>query len=219
MARRRMTPVVVSSVPAMTPSSNIGALGQRDGNQVSAVIHGDVRLVIERRHNVLIVGVVVLALDGEHRDVVVAHQARGDVVLRGERVGSAEYDVGAAVAQRDRQVRRLGRDVQAGRNAHALQRLVLDELLADDLKDLHRLVRPVNALLPKISQFEVGDIARDACCSGRHNLLICQLSVSAVSKCSRDSYAPQTCLSRVADKDLLFAAPELVLQNSPRLLR
>ncbi len=80
---------------------NVGALGERDGDQVSAVIHRDVRLVVERRHDVRVVGVVVLALDGIHRDVVVAHQAGGDVVLGGERVGGAEHDIGAAIAQGD----------------------------------------------------------------------------------------------------------------------
>ena len=52
------------------------------------------------------------------------------------------------------EVRGLGGDVQAGGDAHALQRLVLDELLADDLQDLHRLVRPLDALLAQIGKFE-----------------------------------------------------------------
>ncbi len=65
----------------------------------------------------------------------------------------------------------FGRDVQAGRNADALQRLVLDEVLADDLQNLHRLVGPVNALLAKIGKGKVGDIAGDASGCGRHKLL------------------------------------------------
>src|ERR1017187_5003180 len=112
---------------------HIGPLGKRNGHQIGAVIHGDVRSVIERRHDVRVVGVVVLALDGVDRNVVVAHQAGGNIVLRGQRVGGAEHNVGATIAQRDRQVGGLGGDVQAGRNPDALQWLVLDEVLADDL--------------------------------------------------------------------------------------
>ena len=141
---------------------HVGALGERDGDQVGAVIHGDVRLVIERRHDVRVVGIVVLALDGVDRDVVVAHQAGGDIVLRGQRIGGAQHNIGAAIAQGDGQVGGFSRHVQAGRNAHALQRLVLDEVLADDLQDLHGLVGPVNALLAHIGKCEVGDIAGGA---------------------------------------------------------
>ena len=162
--------MVVSSVPAITPSQNFLALGESNRHQVSAVIHRDVRLVIERRHDVRVVRVVVLALDGVNRDVVVANQAGGDVILGRQRVGSAKHYVGAAVAQRDRQVCRLGGDVQAGRNSHAVQWLVLDEFLANDLQHLHGLVGPVNAFLAHVGQFEVGDIARCVCGCRRHML-------------------------------------------------
>ena len=156
--------MVVSSVPPMTSFERVGALGVEDGDQVGAVVHGDVRLVIDGGEDVVVVGVVVLALDGEDGNVVVADQAGGDVILRGERVGGAEHDVGAAVAQADGQVRGLGGDVQAGGDADALQRLVLDEFLADDLQHLHGLVRPLDALLAQIGQFDVLDVAIHGCC-------------------------------------------------------
>ena len=44
------------------------------------------------------------------------------------------------------------------------QRLVLDEFLADDLQHLHGLVRPLDALLAQIGQFDVLDIAIHCCC-------------------------------------------------------
>ena len=91
--------MVVSSVPPITSGERVVALGVQNGDQVGAVVHGDVRLVIERRHDVRVIGVVVLALDGEDGDAVVAHQAGRHVVLRGKRVGGAEHDIGAAVAQ------------------------------------------------------------------------------------------------------------------------
>src|ERR1022692_2813885 len=99
---------------------HIGALGERNRHQIGAVIHGDVRLVIQRRHDVRVVSVVVLALDGIDGNVVVAHQAGGNIVLRGQRVGGAEYNLSAAIAQSDRQVGGLGGDVQASGNPDAL---------------------------------------------------------------------------------------------------
>ena len=47
MARRRMTPVVVSSVPPNDVGQFGFALGVQDGDEVGAIIHGDLRLVID----------------------------------------------------------------------------------------------------------------------------------------------------------------------------
>ena len=180
-----MTPVVVSSVPADDAVDHVGALGERDADEVSAVIHGDVRLVIERGHDVRVVGVVVLTLDREHGNVVVAHQASGHVVLRGERVGGAECDIGAAVAQRDHQVSGLGGHVQASRDANVFEWLILDEVLADNLQNLHRLVRPLDALLTQIRYFEVlnvtGNVGGCAC----HNLLFNNSSRAVGNNCRK----------------------------------
>ena len=115
-----MTPVVVSSVPPMTSGDQILALGEQHGDQVGAVVHGDLRLVVEQPLQVRVIGVVVLALDGVTSGCCNPCTRRGDIVLGGERIGGAEHDVGAAVAQRDRQVGGFAGDVQAGRDAHAL---------------------------------------------------------------------------------------------------
>src|SRR5207302_8310607 len=68
------------------------------------VIHGDVRLVIERSQDVAVVSVVVFALDGKNRDAVIAHQRRGHVILRGER-RSEERRVGKELRYRGGTVR------------------------------------------------------------------------------------------------------------------
>src|SRR6185369_1289640 len=49
---------------------SILALGVENGDEIGAVIHSDVRLVIESSHDVAVVGIVVFALDGEHGDAV-----------------------------------------------------------------------------------------------------------------------------------------------------
>ena len=97
----------------------VGALGVQDGDQVGAIVHRDVRLVIDGGEDVVVVGVVVLTLDGEDGNVVVADQAGGDVILRRQRIRGAEHDFGPAIAQADREVRGLGGDVQAGGDADA----------------------------------------------------------------------------------------------------
>src|SRR5580692_1526613 len=131
---------------------SVGALGVEDGDEVGAIVHGDVRLVIDGSEDVVVIRVVVFTLDGVHGNVLIADQAGGDVVLRREGIRGAENYVGAAVAQADRQVRGFGGDVQAGGDADAFQRLVLDEFLADNLQHLHGLVRPLDAFFAQFGQ-------------------------------------------------------------------
>src|ERR1700733_6003471 len=69
-------------------------LSVEDGDQVGAVIHRDVRPVIDGSEDMTVVGVVVLALDGEDGNVVITNQARGHVILGGKRVGGAQHHVG-----------------------------------------------------------------------------------------------------------------------------
>src|SRR6202022_2291809 len=68
--------------------------------------------------------------------------------------------IGSAVAQSDRQIRRLTRDVQACRHANTLERLLLDEALADELKHGHLLVRPFNLPLAYFRQADILNVAR-----------------------------------------------------------
>jgi hypothetical protein len=63
---------------------------------------------------VAVVSVVVLALNGEDGDAVVADERRGDIILRRKRIRGAEHHVRTAIAQCDGEISRLGGDVQAG---------------------------------------------------------------------------------------------------------
>src|SRR5439155_3788041 len=74
------------------------------------------------------------------------------------------------------QVGGLGGDVQAVGDSDAPQRVVLDEFLANDLQDFHRLVRPIDALLALIGQIEILNVAIHLRSSRRHD------SPSGVSK-------------------------------------
>ena len=122
----------------------LAAGGVEDADHVGAVVHRDVRLVVDRGLDVLVVRVVVLALDRERRDPVLVDERGRDVVLRRERVGRADDDVGAARLERAHQVRRLGRHVQAGGDPVAGQRLLGLEPLADRGQHRHLPVGPLD---------------------------------------------------------------------------
>ena len=64
--------------------------------------------------DVLVIGGVVLPLDGIDRDAVVDDQRGGHVVLSRERVRGAEDEIGSAVRERARQVRGLAGDMETG---------------------------------------------------------------------------------------------------------
>ena len=118
-----MTPVVVSSVPAMIVAELLAPRRVEDADHVGAVVHRQVRLVVDGRVDVRVVRVVVLALDGEDGMPYSSTSAAADVVLRRQRVRRAEDHVGAAGRQRAHEVRGLGRHVQARRDPVAGQRL------------------------------------------------------------------------------------------------
>ena len=140
-----MTPVVVSSVPRDDVAELVAPVRVKDADHVGAVVHRQMRLVIDRRLDVLVVRVVVLALDRERRDLVAVDERRRDVVLRGERVRRAQHHVGAAGLQGAGQVRGLGRHVQAGGDAVAGERLLALEALADRGQHRHVAVGPLDA--------------------------------------------------------------------------
>ncbi len=142
----------------------VGALGVQNRDEIGAVVHRNVRLVVDGGQDVVVIRVVVLALDGKHRNVVIADKRCGNIILGRKRIRGAEDHFGSAVAQADRKIRGLGRDVQAGRHSDSGERLVLDEFLTDDLQHLHGLVRPLDAFLAQIGQFDVLNIAIHCCC-------------------------------------------------------
>ena len=136
----------------------LAALLVERADQVRAVVHGDVRLEVERGLDVLVVGGVVLALDGVDRHLVVRHQRRGHVVLRRQRVGRGQHHVGAAGLQHAHQVGRLARDVQTGRDAHAGQRPLLGEALLELIQHRHLACGPLHAEPALLGQADVLDV-------------------------------------------------------------
>ena len=172
--------MVVSSVPPMTSGHEMLVLGEQQRHQVRAVVHGHLRLVIHAGVQVRVIGGVVFALDRVGRNRIILDQRRGDFILRGKRIRGAQNQIGAAVAQRDGQVRRFAGHVQAQGKAHALQRLFLDESLADQLQNGHLLIGPFDFSLALFRQGHIPNIARRALQSLCHANLSC-LSIVAQS--------------------------------------
>ena len=122
-----------------------GALAVEQRHEVAAVVHRDLRMTVGHAVEVRVVRVAILAATGEHADAVLGDERGRDVVLGGERVGRGQHHVGATGAQRAHQVRRLGRDVEAGADAQPLERAVALEALADEAQDGHLALGPVDA--------------------------------------------------------------------------
>ena len=148
IARSRITPVVVSSVPPMISAIWSGRSLCSDAHHVGAVVHRDVRVRVEHLVDVPEERLGVLALHRERRDAALLAERRRHVVLGRERVRRAERDLRAAGRERLHQVRGLGRHVQARRDPDAGQRLLLLETLADQRQHRHLARRPLDPLAP-----------------------------------------------------------------------
>ena len=132
------------------------AVEQRD--EVAAVVHRDLRARVGDGVEVRVVRVAVLAAPGERRDPVLGDERRGDVVLGRERVRGGEHDLGATGLERPHQVGGLGRDVEAGADAQAVERPVALEALADEAQDGHLALGPFDPSDALGGEAEVGDV-------------------------------------------------------------
>ena len=155
---RRMTPVVVSSVPARTSGDLCRPLAVEQRDEVAAVVHRHLRMGVRDRVEMRVVGVAVLAAAGVRRDPVLGDERRGDVVLGRERVRGGEDDLGATGLERPHQVGGLGRDVQARADAQAVERPVALEALADQAQDGHLALGPFDPADALGGEAEVGDV-------------------------------------------------------------
>ena len=139
----------------------VAALAVEHRHEVRAVVHRHLRAVAGGLLEVAVVGGRVLALDRECRHAELCAQRRGDVVLRRERVRGAESHLGAAVAQREHEVRGLRGDVQAGADAHAREGPLLGEAAADAGDHRHLARGPLDAAQPLGGEGRLCDVALD----------------------------------------------------------
>ncbi len=115
-------------------------------HQIGAVVDGDLRADIEGGGQPAIVAVVVIAAVREHRNVVGQCQRRSDVVLRRQRVAGAQRHLGATLHQHPGKVGGLGGNVQAGGDAHAVERTLLGETAHQRAQHRHLGERPFDPI-------------------------------------------------------------------------
>ena len=159
IARRRMTPVVVSSVPASTSATCAGPRVVEERDEVAAVVHRHLRVRVGDRVEVRVVGVAVLAAPGVDGDPVRGDERGRDVVLGRERVARrpARPRAPPAVSVRIRfavsvVTWRQAADAQAGQRPLAL------EALADEPQDRHLALGPLDAADALGGQAEIGHV-------------------------------------------------------------
>ncbi len=128
------------------------------GDQIRAVIHGHVRLMIKRRAQVAVVGGVVFAFDRKHRDFVLRNQRRRHVILGGQRIGSGYHNIRAACLQSAHQIRRFGGYVHAGCHSDALERTFLAEAFLERGQYGHFPRGPIHAAPAALGQVDVFDV-------------------------------------------------------------
>ena len=136
----------------------VGELRVQRRVEVGAVVHDDLRVGGDDGLDMAVVGVGILAGDGEHVDAEIAHERGCGIVLGGQRVRSAQRDVRAGGRECAHEVRRLGGHVHAGADAHARERLLALEALADGREHGHVAVGPHDAGKALVGQRDVFDV-------------------------------------------------------------
>ena len=127
-------------------------------DHVGAIVHSDLRAEVDDGVHMAVVRFGVLAFQREHGNAVVFDERCGSVILGGQRVGSAQAHVRAACLERAHEICRFGGHVQAGANAHALERTFALETLANACKHGHVAVCPQNAVQAVVGQLDVLDV-------------------------------------------------------------
>ncbi len=143
----------------------------QDAHEVGAIVDGHVRLARDERPDVSGVAVQILAVDGVHLHPIAGDERRGDVVLRGQRVRGAQRHVRSPGDERAHEVRRLGGDVQAQRDRHAVERALGGETVADAAQDRHLPPGPCDPRVAGRGQAEVGDVVRGELSPGGDGLV------------------------------------------------
>ena len=141
--------------PADHILEQVFAFAVQDRDDIRAVVHRDLRPVLDGRLNVAVVGLVVLALDRKDGDAIMRDQRGGHVVLGAERVRGAEPHVRPSGLQRFHEIRRLGGHVQTGGRPQTFERLLALEPFFDQPQHGHGGLGPFDLQLALLRQLDV----------------------------------------------------------------
>jgi len=134
------------------------ALHVQHGDQVHAVVHGEVRTAVEHAVQVRVVLVRRFTLDGVHRHLVMDDQRRSHIILSAQRVAGAQRSLRPARQQHTHEIRRLRRHVHGRANTNSLERLLLAEPLLQQIQNRHLPGGPLHAEAPLVCQADIGHI-------------------------------------------------------------
>ena len=145
-ARRRVTPVVVSSVePRILASLPPRSVHERD--EVGPVVHDHVRVRVQERPDARVVLGDRLSLLGPREDSVFADGGYG-VIVGGERISRGETNVGPCGFEREGEHAGLCFHVEDRGHCEAPQRLLRFEPPSDSLENRHVGSRPFDFETP-----------------------------------------------------------------------
>ena len=133
-------------------------LRENGRHEIAPVVHRHLRTRRDHRFDVRIIALVIFALDRERRHAVLTERGR-DVILRRERIARAERGLGAPGFEREHEVCGLGCHVQACADAHAAQRLLLFEALANLRQHGHVRAGPGDARAALLGERTILDVA------------------------------------------------------------
>ena len=68
--------------PSPDALEQLRSIGMYSGNQIGPVIHGIVRLGIQNRIDMLVIGFMIFTLDGKNGYPVMFHEGRRNIILR-----------------------------------------------------------------------------------------------------------------------------------------
>lgn len=95
----------------------------QDTHGIGAIVHGQLRPMLDGLVDMAVVGLIVLTLDGKDWHAVLDHQRRGCFILRAQGVAGTQPRIRSTSLERAHKVGRLGSHVQTGGNPNAFQRL------------------------------------------------------------------------------------------------
>ncbi len=169
---------------AIDVDDEIGVFLVNDRHDVSAVVDQDVRPVRDRCVNVPVVGLVILALDGEDGNAGV-HQRRRDIILSRKGIARAHHRIGSTRLKCQREIGRLGRDVGTAEEAQTFEGSCPCERVPDLAQHRHLAASPFDPSASSRCKRWVLDVevscARRGCHHMKPFLLTRQLLVLVVN--------------------------------------
>jgi len=124
-------------------------------DEIRTIVHRQVRAVIQRSMDMLVVSGIIFALDSIHGDLHEGDQRCCHIILCGKRVGCRQHHLGATKLQGAHQVGGFSGHMQACRNSDARQGALAFKPFVDGSQDGHFPGCPFNAPATAFRQLDI----------------------------------------------------------------